>query len=421
MKKPSIFIIALIFLFVFSCRSNEDPAPMSKGFLTIDLAVNLMITEYSGRISAVNTENFKVSIFTTNHIEVSSYLAGELPASIELPAGGYYVTAHSDNLVPAAFDAPYYYGRSVDFQIQQETTSKVEVKCALANCMLTIDYTDFVKANFSSYSSLVSFSDGSLAFSSGESRTAYFDLTPLTITSTLTFQPISGGSVTKTVVGQISDPQAKTYYKILIDATLNEGEAQFDIIVEEEVNTIELTFGETLQPPIELKTMDDVTYGDLIITEIMFDPSLLTDALGEWVEFYNTSTFRINLNGLRFADNSTSSIYIDEDLIINPGSYFTIAKNIAGLENPSMVSNVLNLANAGERLVLLAPSGLEIAIVDYGLIINAMNTPAGSSLNLSLDKYTANDAQLPVNWCLGTIEYSTGDKGTPGLPNKICQ
>jgi hypothetical protein len=415
MKNISFTLFLCLFM---SCFHKEDPISNTTGFLQIGLGISINITEEGARLSS-NTDHFKVSIFTSGNVEIASYTAGDMPSEIELPVGDYYVAAHSNNLVPAAFDAPYYAGKSEVFRINMEETRQVVVNCILANCMMKIDYSSNVREKFSTYSTEVSYSGGSLNFVREETRTAYFDLMPLTLTSRLEYQN-GDNTVVKTVTGQIPGPKPKTFYKILINATLNNGQIDFGLVVDESVDTEELVFGEAPgEPPASTIGMAEVAYGNLIISEIMFDPHALTDAQGEWVEIYNTSSYRINLNGLRFIDN-TSTITINQDLFLNPGGYFTIAKTASAIENPDFVSSTLNLANTGELLKLVGPSGLEIAWIDYGLIIQAMSTPAGSALNLSLNKYTADLAQLPSSWCLAVETYNTGDKGTPGRANITC-
>jgi hypothetical protein len=56
---------------------------------------------------AVQTDDFKVIIYDANSRQVTSYEKySQLPAEIVLPVGVYAVVAHSNNLLPAAFDNP---------------------------------------------------------------------------------------------------------------------------------------------------------------------------------------------------------------------------------------------------------------------------------------------------------------------------
>lgn len=414
-----LFFIAFIIVLVASCN-KDDPSPQARGYLRLNLKVNLMIRETGGRLMAVDTDQFKVTIFTSSHAEVVVYEnATDLPAMIELPVGQYYATASSDDLVPAGFDAPFYAGQSEVFDIDKEQTKQVTIGCSLANCMLTIDYSDFVKSNFTDWHTEVSVAAGSLMFTQGETRTGYFELTPIHIASTLEY---AGGTVIKTATGDIPEPKAKTYYRIVVDASLNDGQAGFDLWVDENVDTVDIAFnGGTVNPPsgVETISIDQVVYGGLIITEIMPDPVALSDTEGEWIEIFNTTGQRINLNGLRLSDN-TSTIPIDTDVYLNPGGYLTIAK-AAALQNPGFVTTTLSLTNSGETLKLIAPSGLEIAVVDFTTIIDELAEKSGASLNLCRDHFTADEAQQPGNWCVATTAYSTGDLGTPGTANIVCQ
>ena len=45
-------------------------------------------------------------------------------------------------------------------------------------------------------------------------------------------------------------------------------------------------------------TVDQLVAGDLVVTEIMNNPAVVTDNVGEWFEIYNNSGREINLNGL---------------------------------------------------------------------------------------------------------------------------
>lgn len=417
MKKTAILLIGLTL--ITSCYNNKDLLTDSTGFLSIDLQVSMTINEEGGRIQSLDTDDFMVVIFTVNHVEVIQFKGNELPSSIELPVGSYYIYAHSDNLVPAAFEAAYYSGKSEIFSIKMEETRQVTVVCTLANCMLSISYSANVQEKFTNYYAEVGYPGGMLSIGGNESQIAYFDIMPLSITAHLEY--MEGEMIkTKTVTGNIPNPSQKVHYKVHIDAALSNGQVGISFSVDEDVEIVELFFGETPETPIPVIEIEEVEYGYLLITEIMYDPDALSDNLGEWVELYNASNKMINLNGLKFTDNG-SNFTINQDHILNPGSYYTIAKNEAALLNPDFVTNTLALNNTGELLKLSTPTGLEIAVVDYTLILQQMSNPAGASLNLSRNKFNADDAQLPQNWCSSTEVYSTGDKGTPGRENKMCQ
>ena len=79
--------------------------------------------------------------------------------------------------------------------------------------------------------------------------------------------------------------------------------------------------------------------GDVVICEILPDPSSVTDTYGEWFEVYNNSGTVINLLNWTIADLGTNSHTITTDLIIP-------AKGISTCNCPDLVkicSNELNL------------------------------------------------------------------------------
>ncbi len=49
--------------------------------------------------------------------------------------------------------------------------------------------------------------------------------------------------------------------------------------------------------------LEDVQLGDLIITEIMNNPSAVGDSEGEWFEIYNNGSQDININGLEIGSD----------------------------------------------------------------------------------------------------------------------
>ncbi|HIA04535.1 MAG TPA: lamin tail domain-containing protein, partial [Myxococcales bacterium] len=48
-----------------------------------------------------------------------------------------------------------------------------------------------------------------------------------------------------------------------------------------------------------------VKAGDLVITEVMFNPVQVIDSKGEWIELYNTTNKSIDLRGLTLQDAGT--------------------------------------------------------------------------------------------------------------------
>ncbi len=135
--------------------------------------------------------------------------ASELPPEIRLETGSYYVTASSENNLPAAFDNPYYFGQSDTFTITAGGHQSVVVNCELSNTVVAVTYSDQVRNNFSDYSTTVSSSAGSLVFNKTETRPGYFQPLDLSIRAVLTWQKPDGTFESKTLNGSIPESPAQ--------------------------------------------------------------------------------------------------------------------------------------------------------------------------------------------------------------------
>jgi hypothetical protein len=172
-------------------------------------------------------------------------------------------------------------------------------------------------------------------------------------------------------------------------------------------------FGGTLQP------------GDLIVTEIMNNPFVVSDADGEWFEIFNASSSTVDLRGLEIRDDGSDSHVIAglDPVNIAPGQYFVLGIN----DNP--------LFNGGATVDYEYPSGFalanggdEIEIVDGATVIDRVAWDGGpsfpdlngASMSLNPEFLNAADNDLGFNWCESTSALSGGDLGTPGATNDAC-
>ena len=75
---------------------------------------------------------------------------------------------------------------------------------------------------------------------------------------------------------------------------------------------------------------DNVGCAEIIINEIMNNPSIVIDAMGEWFELYNNEESPISLEGWRISDEHDppeDQFIIDVDLIIPPKGYVVLGNN----------------------------------------------------------------------------------------------
>ena len=164
--------------------------------------------------------------------------------------------------------------------------------------------------------------------------------------------------------------------------------------------------------------------GELVISEFMPNPDLVTDDNGEWLELTNVSAGPVNIEGCILYDASSDEDVIDSGvpIVVPPGGTVVLAKvvdmalngGIAGV--PYGFGTSYSLVNTGDEIRLECAG----AVVDQVVYLDTWAFDAGVAAQLdaaSLDA-TANDAS--GSWCAATAAYGVGDLGTPGQANAGC-
>jgi hypothetical protein len=422
--KKLLSLLALSLILMYSCK-KEDPEPQAEnGKLILEIGMSIYVDEIDNRLKSANAiEDFKVAIYNADGSESISFeTLALMPDTIELAPGDYYVEAHSDNNLPAAFENPYYYGVSDVFSISSNTQQAIQVTCSLANTIVSVIYSDNVMNNFDEYSTTVSTSLGSLIYNSEETRPGYFQTAPMDILVELSYLNPDGTQNTKTLSGNISDPLTNRHYQVNVDASIDQGMALFQVLLdssEVQVEYVELTE----EPVIPDGT---IAYGELLITEIMPDPSALSDTEGEWFEIYNNSDHTINLQNLILERNGSDVHTITDSIELSAGEFYVMARTPAATDavNTYVYGTDILLTNSGSVVTIYnegdeSVPGALIFSVDYG----ATGYPSGpgSSISLNPAMFNAADAILGTSWCLSSSVYNTGDSGTPGLMNDLCE
>ena len=169
----------------------------------------------------------------------------------------------------------------------------------------------------------------------------------------------------------------------------------------------------------------DLSSGKLVISEIMKNPDLVSDADGEWFEVYNNTGYAINLYGLGVGDSTGTLFTVDDDLIVSTGSYVVFAAN-SDPDNNGGVEDVgwdypagdFGLPNSeGEIYLYTGSTKIDSVVYDNGV---NFPDPTGASLALKNAKLTSTSNDTGTNWCTSTSSIGgvTGnDLGTPGAKN----
>jgi len=162
---------------------------------------------------------------------------------------------------------------------------------------------------------------------------------------------------------------------------------------------------------------DDLTYGDssIVISEVMVNPSFVSDSYGEWLEIVNRSDNTINLNGWTIKDGDDNQHLItiaDPNSIILPGEYFILSRNNNISINGGFISDYvyenISLSNTQDVILLLDDSGAIIDEVNY-----TSSWPYSNGVSMELHDISLNNNNSE-NWFSATHPYGDGDLGTPG-------
>ena len=170
--------------------------------------------------------------------------------------------------------------------------------------------------------------------------------------------------------------------------------------------------------------------GDLVISEIMYNPAYVSDGMGEWFEVYNPLEYGVNVEGFRLTDNGGTHV-VDvggAGLIVPPGGHLVFGRKKGKKKNGGVpvdyaYGDDLRLRNQGsEFLRINAYDGSFIDRVAWGK--NGFESQAGRSLSLDQGAHTESKNDFKKNWCASTAkiggEAGSTDRGTPGQMNPYC-
>ncbi|MBN1335513.1 MAG: lamin tail domain-containing protein [Deltaproteobacteria bacterium] len=166
----------------------------------------------------------------------------------------------------------------------------------------------------------------------------------------------------------------------------------------------------------------DMSPGDLVITEIMFDPGVCTDDYCEWIEIYNATPGTVELNTLVVTDSGTDSGSIGGSVIVDPWGYAVLAISDGARWGyvdftPDGYYGRVVLGNTGDQVTIQRPDG---TLIDTAAAYVDDQTEQGVAWSLGgSPSHTANDE--PSAWCAATDRIgSSKDFGSPGSPNLDC-
>jgi hypothetical protein len=178
---------------------------------------------------------------------------------------------------------------------------------------------------------------------------------------------------------------------------------------------------------------DDLTPGELIVNEVMVDPSG-TDTDREWFEVYLDTSLNclsatpncIDLDGLVVSDLGSDSFTVGSSVLAAPGDYLVFAHSSNSTTNGGLpgvdyvfTTSEMALGNSGDEIVL-SNSSVDLDTLDYS--VSSFTLPSqGTSLSLDSSSTDATSNDDGSNWCDSPDgSYGPGGEGSPGLANGSC-
>ncbi|MBW2452968.1 MAG: lamin tail domain-containing protein [Deltaproteobacteria bacterium] len=168
--------------------------------------------------------------------------------------------------------------------------------------------------------------------------------------------------------------------------------------------------------------------GDLVISEIMNNPAVVSDSVGEWFEIYNDTNLPIDLTGLVIRHHATDpqSVHtIAQSVVVAPGGYAVLGNNANASTNGNVTVDyqypyAVNLGNTADYLAIETGNAQVIDETSWDQASGL--DPNGKSRNLNPQYLTAYENDTDLNFCEATSVISGGsDLGSPGISNDNCQ
>lgn len=161
---------------------------------------------------------------------------------------------------------------------------------------------------------------------------------------------------------------------------------------------------------------------DIVICEIMQNPSAVPDTDGEWLELYNRGSAPVDIDGYILKDDGSDKHTINNGgpLIIETSGFLVLGRNGDSSTNGNVAIDYVYsgtyIANGADEVVLLDSSSNEVARVNYDGGPNYPNPVGASMFLISPDA----DPQDGANWKVSSNAWvgSAGDYGSPGSANE---
>lgn len=270
MRTTKILTISLMAITsLSSCELKDELSSKTPASETgmLELAVSVQQPSDNTKAATDDVNTFPVTVVNTESEEVaySCEAYSEMESTITLPVGTYTVTAHTPGEIKTRMTAAYYSG-SEQLVISDGITSQANVECKPQNLRLRMNYSDYFKSTFTSWT--ITFNDGNdntLTFTNDSEITLYWYIGENVTTITMDVTATTTDGTTIHYQNQLTKADAENPYTNdnpnftggdgldinfgVEDDPVEEDKPQIVIDV-----TLDITFGdsnETVEIPVE--------------------------------------------------------------------------------------------------------------------------------------------------------------------------
>jgi len=159
--------------------------------------------------------------------------------------------------------------------------------------------------------------------------------------------------------------------------------------------------------------------GDLIVSEYMNNPGMVSDSYGEYVEIFNPTTEDYSLRGMEIRDSGSDSVVIAAGLIAAAGERLVFG--ICGHQD--MNGGFDASAVWPYQEFLLGNTSDEIILKHGATIIDGVYYDDGATYpdpsGRSVERIDFTGPTQGSNFAEATASFGDGDRGTPGAKNSV--
>ena len=164
-------------------------------------------------------------------------------------------------------------------------------------------------------------------------------------------------------------------------------------------------------------------YGDLVITEVMQNPDVIGDDIGEWFEVINAADQTLDLEGMTISDDGEDSHVVNSGapILLEPGARMVFGQSVdlgVGASADYVYGSDILLGNKSDAIILSSGDTLVDSLsYDNG---ETFPDPVGASMRLDDGMIDADSNDVGGAWCVSVTTFGSGDLGTPGEANGSC-